>query len=556
MKRLLVTAGLPYSNGRLHVGHIGGAYLPADIFVRFQRLRGRDVRYVCGSDDHGVAIMLAAEKEGKTPAEVAAHYNKLQKADFDALNIKFDIYGATSSTPSHKSTCQEFFLSMYEKGYFEKKTTRQFYDAAKNIFLPDRYVKGTCGFCSATDQYGDQCEQCGRELDVDSLKDARSIFSNQPATARETTHWFLDLSRFNNQVAEWVDKSVLRENTRSFVQGLLSAGLVKRSMTRDISWGIPLPLDEQDAKDKVLYVWFDAPIGYISNTKEMCLNEEGDEQGYEKWWKSKDCEVIHFIGEDNTVFHCIIWIAMLSAEGSFSLPSGVIVNQFYNIQFAGQAEAEKISKSRGNAVWIGDYIASGGDPDALRYYLTANATERARTAYRPDDLIHKANSDLANTLGNFVNRVTSFCAKHFDNSVPSIEQAFVTGAETNFLERLKECFAEMTLHLEKYEFKAAQESAIEFARFCNKYVDEKAPWKQIKEDRQEAAVTVFYALQGIHFLGETLRPFLPALAERILKVLGLSNSSAWEQAIKELPSGMKLGEREIIFQKIETSKSE
>jgi len=556
MKRLLVTAGLPYSNGRLHVGHIGGAYLPADIFVRFQRLRGREVRYVCGSDDHGVAIMLAADKEGKTPAEVAAHYNKLQKADFKALNIEFDVYGSTSSTPSHKASCQEFFLSMYEKGYFEKRTTRQFYDAKKDIFLPDRFVKGTCSFCSAENQHGDQCEQCGRELDVDSLKNAKSIFSGEAATARDTTHWFLDLSRFEKNVGDWVDKSALRDNTRNFVKGLLSAGLVKRSMTRDISWGIPVPLDDEDAKNKVLYVWFDAPIGYISNTKDLCLREEGKELAYEKWWKSDDCEVLHFIGEDNTVFHCIIWIAMLSAEGSFSLPSGVIVNQFYNIQFSGQAAAEKISKSRGNAVWIGDYIASGGSADALRYYLTANATEKARTAYRPEDLVHKANADLANTLGNFVNRITSFCAKHFDNTVPTVRKEFLTSAETNFTEAITDCFGKMTSQLEKYEFKAAQESAIEFARLCNRYVDEKAPWKQIKEDQEAAAVTVFHALQGIHFLGEVLRPFVPSLAEKVLKGLNRDSSACWDEAIKELSSGSILGERQIIFQRIEESEKD
>lgn len=408
MKRLLVTAALPYSNGRPHVGHVAGCYLAADTYVRYQRLTGRDVRFVCGSDDHGVAIVLSADREGKTPAEVAEYYGKIQKEDFESLGIHFDVYSSTSRNPYHAQTSQNFFLELYKKDYFEKKSTEQFYDPVKKQFLPDRFVKGVCGYCSTPDQNGDQCENCGKVLDSTTLLEAKSVLSGEPAVVRETVHWFLDLSRFSTVVEEWLDGATIREHTRNYVKGLLSSGLIQRSMTRDLSWGIPVPLDEPEAEGKVLYVWFDAPIGYISNTMELCAERDGDCQLYSKWWKDDECDILHFIGEDNTIFHCVIWIAMLSAEGSFRLPEGVIVNQFLNIQFPNKNEAEKISKSRGTAIWIGDYIRQGGNPDTLRYYLTAIAPEKSRAVYKPEDLVQRNNADLANTLGNFVNRIISF----------------------------------------------------------------------------------------------------------------------------------------------------
>lgn len=550
-KRILVTAALPYSNGRLHVGHIAGAYLPADIYVRFLRLTGKDVRFVCGSDDHGVAILLTADNEKKTPAEVAAQYSDLQKKDFEGLDIHFDIYGSTSRTKYHARTSQDFFLKLHEKGYFEKKTTRQFFDESRGVFLPDRYVKGTCGYCGTPDQNGDQCENCGKVLDVDTLKDARSTLSKNPAGVKETVHWFLDLTRFQKAVLDWVESARLRDNTRTYVKSLLSQGLVKRSMTRDIPWGIPVPLPDADAKGKVLYVWFDAPIGYISNTKDLCATLDGNAEKYSDWWKSGDCDIVHFIGEDNTIFHCVIWIAMLSAEGTFRLPTSVVVNQFLNIQFPDK-EAEKISKSRGTAVWIGDYIASGADPDVLRYYLTAIAPERARTVYKPEDLLQRNNVDLANTLGNFVNRIVSFTQKHVGPQIPDWSGAKATDADAAFRRLIETTHERVTADLERGSFRSALEGIMDLARECNKYVDTKAPWVTRKTDMELTKVTLAHGLHAIRYLGVALLPFLPRAAAKICRMVGLDpTTQKWSEATRALPAGSPLGEATILFQKQE-----
>ncbi|MBN8550464.1 MAG: methionine--tRNA ligase [Deltaproteobacteria bacterium] len=550
-KRTLVTAALPYSNGRLHVGHIAGAFLPADIYVRFLRLKGVETRFVCGSDDHGVAIMLTAEKEGRTPKETALYYSQKQKASFDGLNIKFDVYGGTSRTANHYKTSQDFFTRVYEKGYFEKQSTRQFFDASKDMFLPDRYVTGTCAYCKTPDQNGDQCENCGKMLDVDSLLDARSVMSKTPATVKESAHWFLDLSRFEKEVATWLESSTLREHTRNYVSGLLSTGLVKRAMTRDLTWGIPVPLQDPDAKGKVLYVWFDAPIGYISNTKELCEMRGESEEKYADWWKSDDCDVFHFIGEDNTIFHCVIWIAMLSAEGSFKLPKGVIVNQFLNIQFPGQ-DQEKISKSRGTAVWIEDYIASGANSDVLRFYLTSIAPERARTVYKPEDLVQRNNSELANVLGNFVHRIVSFTHKYFGPQVPEFPAAKVNDTDRAFEKRLLETHEKLTQHLEGFAFKQGLETIMEFCRDANKYVDEKAPWTTRKTDMELTAVSLAYGLRAIRYLSVALAPYMPDTAAKISKTLCIDTANQrWDDALKALPAGSPLAVPEILFSKIE-----
>lgn len=551
-KRLLVTAALPYSNGRLHVGHIAGAYLPADIYVRYQRLTGRDVRFVCGSDDHGVAILLTAENEGKTPAEVASFYSDRQKKDFEGLGIAFDVYGSTSRTPYHAKTSQDFFLKLHEKGYFEKRKTRQFFDESKGVFLPDRYVKGTCGFCGTPDQNGDQCENCGKVLDVESLKEARSTLSGKPAGVKETVHWFLDLTRFEGTVRDWVETASLRENTRTYVRSLLAQGLVKRSMTRDIPWGIPVPLPDPEAKGKVLYVWFDAPIGYISNTKELCARLDGNADRYAEWWKSDEADILHFIGEDNTIFHCVIWIAMLSAEGSFRLPSSVVVNQFLNIQFPDR-EAEKISKSRGTAVWIGDYLESGADPDVLRYYLTVIAPERARTVYKPEDLIQRNNVDLANTLGNFVNRVVSFTQKYVGPHVPEYPREKATDADAAFRALIASTHAKVTDELERFSTRGALEAIMDFARECNKYVDTKAPWVTRKTDMEMTRVTLAHGLHAIRYLAVALSPFLPGAAAKIRRMLALPEESlSWADATSAPPPRSPLGPPEILFQKQES----
>lgn len=551
-RRVLVTAALPYSNGRPHVGHLAGCYVSSDTYVRYLRLSGADVRYICGSDDYGVAIMLTAQKENKTPAEVAQFYNKKQADAFARMSIDFDIYSSTSRCPYHTQTSQDFFLRVYEKGYFEKQESEQFFDPDKNVFLPDRFVKGTCSYCSTADQNGDQCENCGKALDTESLQNPVSVFSGKAAVRKKTTHWYLDFSRFEKDVATWIDSAVLREHTRSYVKGLLSTGLVKRSMTRDISWGIPLPLTDPDAQGKVLYVWFDAPIGYISNTKEWCAAHDGSPDSFKDWWQSDDTEIFHFIGEDNTIFHCIIWIAMLTAEGSIKLPKGVIVNQFLNIQFPGQ-DVEKISKSRGNAPWIEDYLDQGGDADSLRYYLTMVAPEKSRTAYQPDDLVQRHNSELANILGNYVNRILTFTKKNIQETVPAFTQVGTQAVDKAFEESLKTVVGDTAKLLEEFSFRAALERVMEFARECNRYVDEKAPWKTRKTDMEVTMATIVRALWSIKALAIMLLPFMPVSAKKMLAMISLDDADIqWHDALTPLDAGLVIGELQILFSKIES----
>ncbi len=550
-KRTLVTAALPYANGRPHVGHVAGCYLPADIYVRYLRLKGKPVKFICGSDDHGAAIQIAAEKAGQTPAELSKHYWGVQKAAFEGIDIHFDVYGSTSRTPGHAELSQKFFMSMHEKGFFEKKATPQFYDEQKKMFLADRYVKGTCAYCSKPDQNGDQCENCGKTLDVQTLKEAKSTLSGTPASVKESTHWFLDLTKFEKPLQEWVDQATLREHTRSYVRSMLAQGLVKRAITRDLTWGIPVPLKDPEAAGKVLYVWFDAPIGYISNTKQM-LDTEGGQLA--DWWASKDTDVFHFIGEDNTIFHCVIWIAMLAAEGSYRLPKGVIVNQFLNIQFPDQAEAEKISKSRGRAVWIDEFVSEGGDPDVLRYYLTSIAPERARTVYSPDDLINKNNTDLGNTLGNFVNRILSFTQKYVGLMVPEPPAHKMIETDHKFLARMAEVHRSATNELDSFSPKNALGHLMDFARECNKYVDDKAPWKTRKDDMETTAVTLHHAIQAIKFLSVALQPFMPRMGDKMAKTLALSaEERRWEHALDVFLPGRPFLQPEILFTKIENA---
>ena len=555
-KKFLVTAGLPYSNGRLHVGHIGGAYLPADIFVRYLRLAGADVRAICGSDDHGVAIMMTADQEGKTPGEVADYYNQSHKAALAGLQIDFDIYSSTCRNPYHQETTQRFFLDLYNKGYLKKAETNQFYDSVKNMFLPDRYVKGRCSYCGTPDQNGDQCEHCGKLLDTGTLLEPRSAVTNSPAQVRKTAHWFLDLSVFESEVRSWLDTALIRPHTKSYVEGLLSTGLADRPMTRDISWGVPVPLDDPDAQNKVIYVWFDAPIGYISNTKELCHNLGESAEAYAAWWKSQDCEIYHFVGEDNTIFHAVIWIAMLSAEATYKLPSGVIVNSFLNIKFP-KRDAEKISKSRGAAVWIDEYLASGGSSDALRYYLTAISPEQARTVYQPDGLVERYNSELGNALGNLVSRVLTMAQKYVGPHVPQIEEQAIVEEDVRFSEAVVKTHAEVTELIESFCFRQAQERIFELVRECNRYVDSKAPWKTAKTDLPTTHVTLFYCLSAIKNIAIMLLPFIPRSAERILKQFNLDvNSVSWSDAAVPLTPLSYVGEPIILFPRIELSESE
>lgn len=549
--RYLVTAALPYSNGRLHVGHIAGAYLPADIYVRYLRSRGRDVRFICGSDDNGGAIEMSALKEGVTPAAIVEKYHRSQEDSFRGLGISFDIYGGTH-TPGfvdrHNQISQDFFLAIYKQGYFQKRTERQLYDAAVGKFLADRYVTGVCHHCGSDKAYGDQCENCGRTIDPLLLKNPKSLLSGSTPEVRTTTHWYLDLGEFGPRLEEWLGTKVhWRSSVINFSLGQIREGLPQRSMTRDLSWGIPVPLDDPDAAGKVLYVWFDAPIGYVSFTSTLLEGEGESPTAYERYWKSPDSKIIHFIGEDNIVFHALIWPAMLMGEGTFQLPHQVVANSFLNIKFPG-AEEEKISKSRGTAVWIEDFLKEY-DPDPLRYYLTAIAPEGARTAYSPEDFLERNDTELVAALGNFVNRNVSFAHKYFDGKVPAVGTR--SDIDNQMLAECKTQAERVAEQIEGYHFKAALGEMMKLARAGNLYLDQKKPWSQRKESMEACGTTINVCLQVIWSLAVLMAPFLPHAAEKAAPMLGRSKEDlAWDRCTEELPEGSALGPAEILFRKL------
>jgi methionyl-tRNA synthetase len=556
-KRFMVTGALPYANGNLHVGHIAGAYLPADIFVRYQRAKGNEVVYVCGSDDNGVPITLTARKENKTPAEVVALYNGEQKKAFDGLGIFFDIYGGTHSpqdTELHTQLSQHFFTKALENRFLSKRKTKQLYDTQANMFLPDRYVKGKCHHCGAPDALGDQCESCGKTTDPQLLINPVSAISGSKPEMRETTHWFFELDQFRDRLKQWLEsKTDWRHVIMNFTKGLLDQPLPSRSITRDLDWGVPLPLQDEEAKGKVLYVWFDAPIGYVSFTARYCQEKYGDWKKYEEFWKDPETQVIHFIGEDNTVFHTIIWPAMLMAEGSFQLPSYVVANCFLNFQMPGKEEAEKMSKSRGTAVWINEFLKEF-DPDPLRFYLTAIAPEAQRAAFGIDDFVRRNNEELVAALGNFIHRSLTFAQKYFEGKVPAAES--LKDVDREQLASLVGLPEKVGAHIEKYNFKAGLEELMVAARAANKYFDTKAPWSSRKTDMADCGVTINTCIQTIKTFTVLMRPFLPFAAEKAAKILNLQTPECftWDQAATPLPAGHAIGEPVILFKKIELDK--
>lgn len=563
-RKFLVTSGLPYSNGRLHVGHIAGAYLPADTFVRYVRSRGDEARFICGSDDNGVASLISARKEGKTVQELTAHYNARQAADFKGLGIEFDIYGGTHQpafVELHNRLSQEFFKTIYDKGFFVKKTTKQLYDVQAQQFLPDRYVKGKCYQCGYAEAYGDQCESCGISIDPMKLIDPTSTITGTRPEPRETTHWYLQLQQFEGQLREWLESKragdaenpAWRETVLNFSLGQIKQGLPERAMTRDLSWGVPVPLDDPDAVGKALYVWFDAPIGYVSFTAKLCeqrrsagMNSRGPADDYKEWWKSADSKIVHFIGEDNTVFHALIWPAMLMAESSYQLPWQVVANAFLNIKFPGQEE-QKISKSRGTAIWIEEYLKTF-EPDPIRYYLTAIAPEHQRTTFDVDDFITRNNTELLNVLGNFINRSLTFAARYFEGRVPEAGQRQAVDQE--HMAAIARQIAAVTQNLEAFHFRNAMAELMALARLANVYFDTKQPWKQRKDDMAGCGTTLNVCIQTVKALTILMNPFLPFSGAKSAEMLKL-NSLAWDEATKELPAGHPLGEPVILFKKLD-----
>ncbi|MFQ6048677.1 MAG: methionine--tRNA ligase [Phycisphaerae bacterium] len=551
-QRFLVTAALPYSNGRLHVGHIAGAYLPADTYVRYLRACGRDVRFICGSDDNGVATLITAMKENSTPQQITAYYNARQQADFAGLGIKFDIYGGTHQpqfVELHERISQAMFKTIHAKGFFSKRPTKQLYDPLAGKFLPDRYVEGTCPYCHYQQAYGDQCEHCGKSMDPLLLIEPLSTITGTRPEVRQTVHWYLRLDRFEKPLARWLDgHGNWRPGVLNFCRGLLKEGLPERAMTRDLDWGVPVPLDDPDARGKVLYVWFDAPIGYISFTAAYCQRQEGDWQAYERWWKQPDCKIIHFIGEDNIIFHALIWPAMLMAEGSYQLPDNVVANAFLNIKFPGQDE-EKISKSRGTAIWIEEYLKRF-EPDPLRYYLTAIAPEAQRSTFDIDEFISRNNNELLNTFGNFVNRVLTFACRYLQARVPQAGNR--DEVDRQQLAACRRAADKTAAFLERFHFKAALAEVMALARQSNAYFDAKQPWAQRKTDPAGCATTINVCIQTIKTLATIAAPFVPFSAEKCLAQLGLeAKALPWDQATVELPAGHSLGQPQVLFRKLD-----
>ncbi len=562
-RRFLVTGALPYSNGRLHVGHIAGAYLPSDIYVRYLRSTGADVLFICGSDDNGVAALKTAREEGISVEALTAKHNRGQQSAFEGLGIHFDVYGGTHQphyTATHEKLSQEFFTTIHDKGLFTKKTTKQLYDTEVGQFLPDRFVQGTCHHCGSANAFGDQCEDCGQATDPLLLVKPRSTLSGSTPEPRETIHWYLQLGRVEERLTSWLEekKGEWRNSVINFALGQIRDGLPERAMTRDLDWGVSVPLDDPDAAGKVLYVWFDAPIGYVSFTAQLLADTGRSSDEYDKYWKDPDCKIVHFIGEDNTIFHAITWPAMMLAthdsdsiqgrKGEYQLPHQVVANAFLNIKFPGK-EDEKISKSRGTAVWIEEYLKDY-DPDPLRYYLTAIAPESARTAFSFDDHIRTNNTELLAALGNFFNRTLTFAAKYFDNKVPDAGQR--GPLELEQLARREETASKVSENLERFRFKAALHDMMELARADNVYFDAKQPWKSRKDNMADCGKAINVCIQTMRTLTTLMAPFLPFSADKCKQMLNLSDDyTRWTGAAEELPAGHELGQAAILFQKLE-----
>lgn len=536
--RTLVTSALPYANGPVHIGHLAGVYIPADIYVRYLRLKGEDVIHIGGSDEHGVPITIRAKKEGVTPQDIVDKYHGIIKQSFQDFGIAFDIYSRTSSD-IHKKTASDFFLKLYNEGGFEEKTSEQYYDEEAQMFLADRYIMGECPHCGNPNAYGDQCESCGTSLNPTDLKNPRSTISGATPVMRETKHWYLPLDKHESWLRQWIleDHKEWKSNVYGQCKSWLDMGLQPRAVSRDLDWGVPIPLP--DAKGKVLYVWFDAPIGYISNTIELLPDS------WEKWWKSEDTKLVHFIGKDNIVFHCIVFPAMLKAEGSFILPENVPANEFLNL------EGDKISTSRNWAVWLHEYLEDfPGQQDILRYVLTANAPETKDNDFTWKDFQARNNNELVAILGNFINRALVLTQKYFDNKVPQINE--LTDYDKETLKEFADVKEVLGSYLENYRFRDALKEAMNLARIGNKYLADTEPWKVVKTDMPRVETILNIALQITANLSIAFEPFLPFSVKKIRQFINMDNL-AWDQLgrIDLLPVGHQLNQSELLFSKIE-----
>ena len=537
-KRTLVTTALPYANGPVHIGHLAGVYVPADIYTRYLRLKGEDVIMIGGSDEHGVPITIKARKEGVSPQDIVDRYHKLIKESFEEFGISFDIYSRTTSE-IHSKTASDFFRKLYDKGEFIEKVTEQYYDEEAQQFLADRYIIGTCPHCHNERAYGDQCEACGSSLNSTDLIDPKSAISGSKPVLRKTKHWYLPLDKWEPFMRQWIleEHKEWRPNVYGQCKSWIDLGLQPRAVSRDLDWGVPVPVE--GAEGKVLYVWFDAPIGYISNTKELLPDS------WEKYWKDPETKLVHFIGKDNIVFHCIIFPAMLKAEGSYILPDNVPANEFLNL------EGDKISTSRNWAVWLHEYLNDfPGKQDVLRYVLTANAPETKDNDFTWKDFQARNNSELVAILGNFINRAVVLTHKFFDGKVPA--RNGLTDYDTATLAEISKIKADIENNLNNYRFRDAQKEAMNLARLGNKYLAETEPWKLAKTDMERVATIMNVALQIAANIAVAFEPFLPFSAAKIRRILHMENCQ-WDMLGNDnlLEAGKELAEPELIFEKIE-----
>ena len=544
-KKIMVTAALPYANGPIHIGHLAGCYLPSDIYVRYLRMRGRDVKFVCGSDEHGVPITIKAKKEGITPQDVVDRYNAMMKGAFEEFGISFDHYSRTSS-PQHHKNAQEFFKTLMDKGALVAKETQQYFDPEAGQFLADRYINGECPKCHAADAYGDQCESCGTSLNATDLIQPKSTLSGATPELRNTTNWFLPLDELSEDLRAFLES---REGWKPNVMGQCMSwlnagdGLQPRAMTRDLDWGVPVPVE--GAEGKVMYVWFDAPIGYISATQELLPND------WEEYWKGDNAEIVHFIGKDNIVFHCIIFPAMLQQHGDYALPTQVPANEFLNL------EGRKLSTSKNWAVWLHEYLQDfPGQQDVLRYALTATMPETKDNDFTWADFQQRNNSELVAGLGNFVNRVMVLTHKYFEGVVQ--QPNVLTDADREALAAMTQYGRRIAKSIEAFKFREALNEAMNVARLGNKYLQEQEPWKVYKQDPERAGVALFVATQIMGAAAIVFEPFLPSTAAKLRNMLGLSEGFRWEDANEEtiIPGGTQLGESTLLFSKIEDEQME
>ncbi len=540
-KRTLITTALPYANGPVHIGHLAGVYVPADIYARYLRLKGEEVLMIGGSDEHGVPITIRAQKEGITPQDVVDRYHAIIKDGFERLGITHDIYSRTSSATHHEHA-SEFFRKLYDKGEFIEKTSQQYYDEQANQFLADRYITGTCPHCNNERAYGDQCESCGTSLAPTDLINPKSAITGNTPVLRETKHWYLPLDKHESFLREWIleGHKEWKSNVYGQCKSWLDMGLQPRAVSRDLDWGIPVPVE--GAEGKVLYVWFDAPIGYISNTKELLPDT------WETWWKSEDTKLVHFIGKDNIVFHCIVFPAMLKAEGSYILPENVPANEFLNL------EGDKISTSRNWAVWLHEYLDEfPGKQDVLRYVLTANAPETKDNDFTWKDFQARNNNELVAIYGNFVNRALVLTNKYFEGKVPALGE--LTDYDKETIAEVQAIKSTIEKELDTYHFREALKTAMNLARIGNKYLADTEPWKLAKTDMSRVATILNIALQITANLTIVFSPFLPFSSEKLLRMLDVNEAFSWDSlgSMELLSVGHQIATAELLFEKIEDS---